>query len=106
MQEHVMVHKANTIAQFFASYPHEEAVAGVAEHLKSFWEPRMLRQLYEFLEGGGDGLHELVPEAAARLRAPASGFRRLERSGCLPKPVILNGVKDLNRPLDPSLRSG
>ncbi len=68
MDEHVMVHKANSIASFFASFPREEAIAGVANHLQSFWEPRMRRQLHEFITGGGEGLHELVIEAEKRLR--------------------------------------
>jgi len=63
-----MVHKANSIAQFFSAYPREEAVAGVAEHLRKFWEPRMRRQLFEYLTQGGSGLHELVSEAAKRLQ--------------------------------------
>ena len=33
---------ANQIAQFFRSYPHDEAVAGVASHLEAFWPPRMI----------------------------------------------------------------
>ena len=66
-----MVHRANSIAQFFASYPREEAVAGVAKHLQQFWEPRMRRQLHAYIADGGAGLHELVPEAAARLTPPA-----------------------------------
>ncbi len=57
---------ANQIAQFFAAYPHEEAVAGVADHLKKFWEPRMLRQLHEHIAQGGAGLHALVLEAARK----------------------------------------
>ena len=31
-----MVHMANQIANFFASYPTEQAVAGVADHLQKF----------------------------------------------------------------------
>lgn len=62
-----MVHKANSIAQFFAAYPHDEAVAGVANHLARFWEPRMRRHLQDYLAGGGEGLHPLVREAATQL---------------------------------------
>ena len=72
MEARVMVHKANIIAQYFASYPHEEAVAGVTEHLEHFWEPHMRHQLLEYVEEGGDGLHELVREAAKRLRQTAA----------------------------------
>ena len=64
-----MVHNANQIALYFASFPHEEAVAGVADHIKKFWEPRMRRQLDEYLAQGGVGLHALVPEAVNVLHA-------------------------------------
>ncbi len=62
-----MVHMANQIAQFFASYPHDQAVAGVAEHIQNFWEKRMRQQLHDYIAGGGGGLHELALEAAKRL---------------------------------------
>jgi formate dehydrogenase subunit delta len=62
-----MVHMANQIAQFFASYPHEEAVAGVADHIQKFWEKRMRQQLSEYIGQGGSGLNELALEAAKRL---------------------------------------
>ena len=62
-----MVHSANQIAQYFASYPHEEAVAGVADHIQKFWEKRMRQQLHEYIGQGGGGLNELALEAAKRL---------------------------------------
>jgi formate dehydrogenase subunit delta len=66
-----MVHMANQIALFFAAYPREEAIAGVADHLRKFWEVRMRRQLADYVAAGGGGLHELVTEAVSRLRASA-----------------------------------
>lgn len=66
MDEQVMVHKANIIAQFFAAYPREEAIEGVAGHLQRFWEPRMRQQLLQYVGAGGAGLHELVLEAVKR----------------------------------------
>jgi formate dehydrogenase subunit delta len=75
METHVMVHKANQIALFFAAYPHDEAVAGVADHLKKFWEPRMKRQIIAYVESGGAGLQELVPEAVRRLEAEMQAAR-------------------------------
>ena len=36
---------ANQIAQFFKSYPHDEAVAGTASHIEAFWTPRMRETL-------------------------------------------------------------
>lgn len=70
-----MVHKANQIALFFAAYPQEEAVAGVLNHLRSFWEPRMRRQIIEYVRHGGTGLHEVAAEAVRRLEAPAPPAR-------------------------------
>ena len=58
---------ANQIALFFKSYPHEEAVAGVTDHIAKFWEKRMRRQLHEYIARDGSGLDELVREAARRL---------------------------------------
>lgn len=63
-----MIHMANQIAAFFASYPREEGVAGVANHLKLFWEPRMRRQIIAYAAAGGGGLHEYAIEAVKRLR--------------------------------------
>ncbi|RVC20881.1 formate dehydrogenase subunit delta, partial [Mesorhizobium sp. M7A.F.Ca.CA.004.04.2.1] len=46
-EEHIMstaeklVRMANQIADFFHSKPREEGIAGVAEHINKFWEPRM-----------------------------------------------------------------
>ena len=63
-----MVHMANQIALFFASYPHDEAVAGVTDHLQKFWEPRMRKQIIQYVAHGGGGLHELALEAVKHLQ--------------------------------------
>ncbi len=63
-----MVHMANQIALFFASYPKEEAVAGVTDHFQKYWEPRMRKQIVEYVAGGGGGLHELALEAVKHLQ--------------------------------------
>jgi formate dehydrogenase subunit delta len=67
METSHMVHNANQIALFFAAYPHEEAVAGVLDHLKKFWEKRMRQQIIDYVAQGGGGLHELVVEAVKRM---------------------------------------
>ena len=41
---------------FFQSKPHDEGVAGVAEHINKFWEPRMRRQFFEMLDERRRGL--------------------------------------------------
>ncbi|MGP2490959.1 formate dehydrogenase subunit delta [Mesorhizobium sp. PUT5] len=65
-----LVMMANQIATFFRSKPHEEGVAGVAEHINKFWEPRMRRQFFEMIDAGGKGFQPLVLEAASRIRRP------------------------------------
>jgi formate dehydrogenase subunit delta len=71
VEEAKMVHLVNQIALFFQAYPHDEAVAGVADHVKRFWPPRMRSQLVEYAASGGAGLHVLVPEACLTLNPPA-----------------------------------
>ena len=68
MESHQMIHRANQIALFFAGYPHDEAVAGVTDHFKKFWEPRMRIQIIDYVSHGGQGLHELALEAVKRLQ--------------------------------------
>ncbi|WP_315918151.1 formate dehydrogenase subunit delta [Mesorhizobium sp. SP-1A] len=66
-----LVMMANQIATFFLSQPHDEAAAGVANHINKFWEPRMRRQFFEMIDAGGKGFKPLVIEAASRIRRPA-----------------------------------
>ena len=68
MDQDLMIHMANQIALFFASYPREEALAGVTDHFKKFWEPRMRKQIIEYVAHGGSGLHELALEAVKHLQ--------------------------------------
>lgn len=62
---------ANQIGLFFQSRPHQEGVAGVAEHINKFWEPRMRRQFFEVIEAGDNSLLPIVREAADSVRRPA-----------------------------------
>lgn len=62
-----LVHKANQIALFFAAYPREQTIAGIADHLQKFWEMRMKRQIMGYSATDGGGLHELVVEALKHL---------------------------------------
>jgi formate dehydrogenase subunit delta len=71
MRVELMVHNANQIALYFASFPPEEAVAGVLNHIQKFWERRMKDQLLDYVAHGGAGLHELVLEAVKRMPVAA-----------------------------------
>ena len=65
-----LIYMANQIETFFQSQPQETAADGVALHINKFWEPRMRRQFFEIVDAGGEGLHPLVREAAAKIRRP------------------------------------
>ncbi len=67
-----LVRMANQIATFFHSKPREEGIAGVAEHINKFWEPRMRRQFFEMIEAGAKGFDPLVLEAAPGVRKPVA----------------------------------
>ncbi|MEJ6003300.1 formate dehydrogenase subunit delta [Paucibacter soli] len=61
-----LVHMANQIGAFFEAMPdHQEAVEGIAQHLKKFWEPRMRRELFAAIDAGtaGSALLPIVREA-------------------------------------------
>ncbi len=63
-----LVHMANQVAAFFASYPEAEAIEGTANHLKSFWDPRMRREIEAHLEEkAGSGLSHIALEAVKRV---------------------------------------
>jgi formate dehydrogenase subunit delta len=65
MDTHRLVKMANNIGDFFQSEPDEtKATAGIANHIRSFWEPRMRRQIFDHIDKtSGEGLHELVLKA-------------------------------------------
>lgn len=65
-----LVHMANQVASFFASYPEAEAIDGTANHLKSFWDPRMRREIEAHLKDkAGAGLSHIALEAVKRITA-------------------------------------
>jgi formate dehydrogenase subunit delta len=67
MRQSDLARMSAQIAQFFEPYPEEDAVVGVAEHLTSFWDPVMRRELVAMQAAGTPALHPLVAKAVARL---------------------------------------
>ena len=61
---------ANQIALYFEPYPHDEALAGVVNHLEKFWEKRMRVQLHQCVDAGGTNLHPLIIEAEKLIERP------------------------------------
>lgn len=92
-EEHIMstseklVRMANQIADFFHSKPREEGIAGVAEHINKFWEPRMRQQLFEMLEGGTENFNELVVAASAKIKRPITPAEADLKLGLKPFPA-------------------
>lgn len=74
MSAQKLVHMANQIAAFFRSQPDEQAIAGIADHIKSFWHPMMRREAYGHLQAGGEGLDPLARRGLEALmsRDPAA----------------------------------
>jgi len=68
-----LVTMANQIGAFFDSQgTREQAVEGIAGHLRRFWEPRMLRAIEAHLAAGGAGLSPNVSEAVRQLARSAA----------------------------------
>jgi len=65
MDTHRLVKMANDIASFFNSEPdHQVALDGVAGHIRRFWDPRMRREIIQWLDSNnGEGLQPLALEA-------------------------------------------
>lgn len=63
-----LIKMANNIGSFFKSEPDRElAIQGVEQHIKNFWEPRMRKQITEYLDNGGNELMDIVAEAVKKL---------------------------------------
>jgi formate dehydrogenase subunit delta len=63
-----LVYMANQIGQFFQSQGHDKAVPAIADHIKKFWDPRMLKAIFAHLDAGGTGLAPNVRDAIAALK--------------------------------------
>jgi formate dehydrogenase subunit delta len=63
-----LVTMANDISHYFAAEPDQAAgAAGVADHLKKFWEPGMRKRIVAHLAAGGEGLDPLAKKGVERL---------------------------------------
>jgi formate dehydrogenase subunit delta len=67
-----LVYMANQIGKFFASQGPDEAIAGTADHIKKFWDPRMRAAIFAHFESGGAGLDPSVRKAIELLKAMPS----------------------------------
>jgi len=66
-----LVYMANQIGKFFAHQGEEKAIAGIADHLAKFWDPRMRSAILAHLAAGGAGLDPLALKAVESLKETA-----------------------------------
>ena len=63
-----LIAMANQIGRFFHAQGEAAVVAGVEDHLRRFWDPRMRREIVAALDRGGEGFDDGVRDAIKRLR--------------------------------------
>lgn len=68
MQGTKLIVMANQIGSFFATQKRQEAVPGIADHIQKFWDPRMRKAIFDYLDSGAGGLDEPVRQALEILR--------------------------------------
>jgi formate dehydrogenase subunit delta len=63
-----LVQMANDIGNFFRAQPdREDAIAGIANHIRSFWTRRMREKLFAQIRDDSSRLDDLPREALRRL---------------------------------------
>ena len=63
-----LVYMANQIGKFFATQGEGEAIAGTADHIRKFWDPRMRANILDHAAKGGEGLDPVARKAVDQLR--------------------------------------
>lgn len=58
---------ANQIATAFQAYPEDQAIIETANHIKSFWDPRMRKQLAEIIAKDQTALNPIALAAGKKL---------------------------------------
>jgi len=84
-----LVYMANQIARNLTAQDPELACAATADHIASFWDPRMRALIFDHLEKGGEGLSEMALAAIRQLHdagppahvTRATQFNHVDESG-------------------------
>ena len=72
-QDDPLVRMANDIGNYFRSQSREDAITGIANHIRNFWTLRMRAKLAARLGQQDSGLDELPLEAMRRLVSQKPG---------------------------------
>ena len=79
-----LVYMANQIARNFQAIGHDAAAAAMADHIASFWDPRMKDQIFTLMDRGDADLSDTARAALLTLRrdgAPDPQTRATEFNG-------------------------
>lgn len=87
--EERLVYMVNQIARNFATMGERTAVAATADHIVSFWDPRMKAQIVARHESGDADLTPIAAQAIAHIRdhakptgqTPATQFNAVDEAG-------------------------
>ncbi len=71
----------NDIARQFAHLPEAEAVAAIARHIETFWDPRMRDALRALVASGDDDLDPLLAAAGRQVHDRATRQETEAQSG-------------------------
>ncbi|HEY3731350.1 MAG TPA: formate dehydrogenase subunit delta [Steroidobacteraceae bacterium] len=78
-----LVNMANDIGNFFRIQQHDQAVAAIANHIKSYWTRRMREKLMFEIQHGEEGDEPLdeLPREAVRYLAEHPAFKATNPPG-------------------------
>ncbi|WP_231639155.1 formate dehydrogenase subunit delta [Sphingomonas profundi] len=88
--EQRLAYMADQIARNFAALGHERAITATADHIASFWDPRMKRLAFALLDGerpswlttaAASALHLLRSRGAPPPQTPATEFNHAGEIG-------------------------
>jgi formate dehydrogenase subunit delta len=71
MLDDKLIYMANQIGKYFNRQGEEKAVAGIAEHIRLYWDPRMRASIFAHLDAGGAGLDPFALKAIEQLKDAA-----------------------------------
>lgn len=63
-----LIYMANQIARNFGTLGHEQAARAVADHIASFWDPRMRATIFALHERGDARIGDIAGSAVVMLR--------------------------------------
>jgi len=69
MDKENLVTMANQIGAFYETMPDRaKALSDIAEHIKKFWDPRMRRELLDYIDQPGEQALHLIPVVTESIR--------------------------------------